>query len=54
MPKSTPTIREKELMAQIAEFEEAPTYEEGVTAGFNEAIYEVKRGEIDPQTYKLR
>jgi hypothetical protein len=29
-------------------------YEKGVTAGFNEAIYEVKRGEIDPQTYKLR
>jgi hypothetical protein len=28
-------------------------YEKGVTAGFNEAIYEVKRGEIDPQTYQI-
>jgi hypothetical protein len=29
-------------------------YERGVTNGFNEAIYEVKRGEIDPQTYQRR
>ena len=26
-------------------------YERGVTDGFDEAVYEVKRGEIDPQTY---
>ena len=31
-----------------------PTYEQGVTAGFDEAIYEVKRGEIDPQTYERK
>ena len=27
-------------------------YERGVTAGFDEAIYEVNRGEIDPKTYE--
>tara|TARA_R110000796_G_scaffold101244_1_gene209974 strand:+ start:935 stop:1177 length:243 start_codon:yes stop_codon:yes gene_type:complete len=27
-------------------------YERGVSAGFDEAIYEVKRGEIDPATYQ--
>jgi hypothetical protein len=29
-------------------------YERGVTAGFDEAIHEVKRGEIDPQTYQRK
>lgn len=29
-------------------------YERGVAAGFDEAIYEVKRGEIDPQTYQRK
>jgi hypothetical protein len=46
---TNPTIREAQLIAQIE-----AAYEKGVTAGFNEAIYEVKRGEIDPKTYKIR
>jgi hypothetical protein len=48
MPKPTPNP----TLEHSTELEAA--YEKGVTAGFNEAIYEVKRGEIDPQTYKLR
>ena len=30
------------------------TYEQGVIAGFDEAICEVRRGEINPKTYKRR
>lgn len=29
-------------------------YNMGVAHGFDEAIYEVKRGEIDPQTYQRK
>jgi hypothetical protein len=38
-------------LAALTEEAESRGYERGVTDGFDEAIYEVKRGEIDPQTY---
>jgi hypothetical protein len=43
-----------ELLATACANENESAYERGVTAGFDEAIYEVKRGEIDPQTYQRK
>ena len=44
------TLTMEQLTLAIEEAKDA-AYERGVTRGFDEAIYEVKRGEIDPQTY---
>ena len=41
----------KNVMKVLAEY---PSYELGVTHGFDEAICEVRRGEIDPQTYQRK
>jgi hypothetical protein len=52
--------RAKSYIAALESLDEAyakenkSAYERGVTAGFDEAIYEVKRGEIDPQTYQRK
>ena len=50
IPAMASEIRDA-ILALIDNSIAEPTYEQGVTAGFDEAIYEVKRGEIDPQTY---
>ena len=42
--------RVREIVSQY----NSKQYDAGVTAGFDEAIYEVKRGEIDPQTYQRK
>jgi hypothetical protein len=42
------------LEALCAAYAGEQTYDQGVAAGFDEAIYEVKRGEIDPQTYQRK
>jgi hypothetical protein len=42
------------LESLCAAYEGEPTYDQGVAAGFDEAIGEVKRGEINPQTYQRK
>jgi len=54
--KSTHTCGEITVVATKVSRDDAlqAAYDRGVTHGFDEAIHEVRRGEIDPQTYQRK